>query len=56
MAVKDSAQEPYSYPVYLHIYLPLTISWKVKKGWKLNVVHTLMLIRISAEDKNHNPI
>ena len=32
------------------------ISWKVQKGLKLNLVHTLMLIRGSAEDNNHNPI
>ena len=57
----------YSYPVYLHSNLPLTIylfimdacpviSLKVQKGLKLNLVYTLMLIRGNAEDKNHNHI
>jgi len=36
--------------------LILAISWKVLKGLKLNLVHTYMLIRGSAEDKNYNPI
>ena len=30
------------------------ISCKVQKGLKLNLVHTEMLMRGSAEDKNHN--
>jgi len=33
-----------------------TISWKVQKGLKLNLVHTQMLMRGSAEDKNNTPI
>ena len=32
------------------------ISCKVQKGLKLNLVHTLMLMRRSTEDKNHNSI
>jgi len=32
------------------------IYWKVQKGLKLNLVHTQMLMKGSAEDKNHNPI
>ena len=32
------------------------ISWKVQMGLKLNLVHTLMLMRGSTEDTNHNHI
>jgi len=32
------------------------ISWKLLKGLKLNLVHTQMLTRGNAEDRNHNPI
>ena len=32
------------------------ISWKVQKELKLNLVHTCLLMRGSAEDKYHTPI
>ena len=63
MAVSGRAQESESYPAYLQSYLPhfifhngfLSRSYLEKKK-KLNLVHTYMLIRGSAEDKNHNSI